>query len=76
MSKFESGVSGYINAMATVYVGFPIDQRGNQFVNCSQCYYFSNSTNRCRLNGEICEFPNKYVGSHCPLEFIDNTEER
>lgn len=73
MSKFENGISGYIEATATVKVYFPIDSRGNAFVNCEQCFYFNNNTRRCRLNGEVCAFPSKFVGGSCPLE-IDTDE--
>lgn len=75
MSKFDNGITDYIHASATVEVYFPIDSRGNSHVCCAQCYYFNNTTTRCRLNGEVCAFPNNYVGGSCPLEFNDNTED-
>ncbi len=68
MTKFETGISGYVRATYTAEVYFPIDERGNAQINCMQCYYFNTNTNRCRLNGEVCAFPNKYVGGNCPLE--------
>ena len=68
MAKFETGISGYVKATYIAEVYFPIDERGNAQINCMQCYYFNTNTNRCRLNGEVCAFPNKYVGGNCPLE--------
>lgn len=68
MAKFETGISGYVRATYTAEVYFPIDERGNAQINCMQCYYFNINTNRCRLNGEVCAFPGKYVGGNCPLE--------
>lgn len=68
MAQFETGISGYIKATYTAEVYFPIDKNGNAQINCTQCYYFNTSTNRCRLNGEVCAFPSKYVGGNCPLE--------
>lgn len=74
---FETGVSSYVIGIATVEVCFPVDHRGNPHVCCSQCEYFSRTSGRCKLNGSICEFPEKYIGSRCPLIFEEkeNTEE-
>lgn len=66
---FESGVSSYVVARATVEVCFPVDHRGVPHVCCSQCEYHSTTSNRCKLNGSICEFPDRYIGSRCPLNF-------
>lgn len=63
----ESGVSRYIVATATVEVNFPVDFRGNPHVSCSFCDLFSKTSGRCPLTHAISEFPDKYVGSHCPL---------
>lgn len=71
MSKFENGVAGYVKGVATVEVYFPIDARGKAYINCAQCYYFNGNANKCRLNGEVCQFPTNYVGSNCPLEISD-----
>lgn len=73
MSEFETGVQKYIKATATVQVHFPVDWKGNAFVCCDQCYYFRPQTRRCGLNGTVCEFPGKYVGSECPLEIEEDT---
>lgn len=72
MAKFENGIANYVKASATVEIYFPVDARGVAHINCTQCYYFNSNTNRCRLNGEVCQFPNSYVGGACPLEIIDN----
>ena len=74
MASFESGVSGYVAAKATVTVTFPIDFRGNASVCCAQCFFFRDASSRCSLTGKISEYPNKYVGSYCPLEIV-NTDE-
>ena len=75
MHDFESGVASYIHGQATVDVFFPVDNRGNADICCYQCYYFRRNSQTCGLNGEICQYPSKYVGSNCPLKFIDNMEE-
>ena len=68
MANFESGISGYVIATATVTVAFPIDAKGRADVCCRQCYYFRTSSRSCALNGEICSYPEHYVGPMCPLE--------
>jgi hypothetical protein len=45
--------------------------RGNPDICCRQCYYFRTSSSSCALNGEICQYPNKYVGASCPLERVE-----
>ena len=75
MVGFESGVASYIHGQATVDVYFPVDKRGDADICCYQCYYFRRNSQTCGLNGEICQYPSKYVGSLCPLKFIDNMEE-
>lgn len=74
MPTFESGVAAYIFGTATVRVAFPVDSRGTPYVRCCYCDYFSRTTQRCRLNGKICEFPDKYIGSQCPLNFESEGE--
>lgn len=71
MSNFESGVVSYIEAQATVKVFFPVDAKGNADICCRQCYYFRTSSNSCALNGEVCQYPGKYVGMNCPLQRVD-----
>lgn len=67
MASFESGVASYIHAQAKVDVFFPVDARGNADISCNQCYYFRRQSRSCALNGEICQYPEKYVGASCPL---------
>ena len=67
MANFESGVKGYIHGTATVLVHFPVDFHGNADISCRQCPFFSPSRRTCQLNKEICEYPEKNVGSMCPL---------
>jgi len=67
MANFDSGVAEYIHANAEVTVHFPVDGRGNADVCCYQCKYFRRNYQTCGLNGAICEYPQKYVGSECPL---------
>lgn len=71
MSKFETGVASYIMAEATVRVGFPVDHRGNAYINCFQCKFYRRNYRNCGLNGEIVEFPEHYIGGHCPLKIIE-----
>ena len=68
VANFESGVSRYIIGKHTVYAHFPVDKKGNADISCSQCFFFREASRRCGLTGEISEYPNKYVGSCCPLE--------
>lgn len=68
MAYFESGVPEYITAHATVEVHFPVDFKGAADISCKMCPYFSPSRRTCQLNKQICEYPEKYVGSMCPLE--------
>lgn len=69
MPEFSRGVKEYIHAHAIVEVTFPVDFRGNADINCHQCKYYRRNYRSCGLNGEICEYPDKYIGSHCPLTF-------
>ncbi len=68
MARFESGVKSYIVGTAVVKAHFPVDFKGNSDVSCSQCFFFRDASRRCGLTGEISEYPNKFVGSLCPLE--------
>ncbi len=65
----SSGVSRYITGTYTVRVHFPVDLRGNVYLNCCQCKYFRRTSSICGLNSEVCEFPDRYRGSCCPLNF-------
>lgn len=66
--SFESGVTSYITGKAEVRVHFPVDSKGNADISCNQCFFFREASRRCGLTGYISEYPNKYVGSECPLE--------
>lgn len=70
MASFESGVASYIHAQAKVDVFFPVDAIGNADISCSQCFYFRRNYKTCGLNGEVCQYPEKYVGASCPLEEV------
>jgi hypothetical protein len=72
MPNFETGVSSYIHAQAVVDVFFPVDSKGYADISCAQCYYFKEYSKRCGLNNEICAYPQKYVGSSCPLHRLDD----
>lgn len=74
MARFDDGVKRYIWARATVEVHFPVDWRDNPDVSCKQCPYYIRATQRCALNQSMVEYPDKYIGSDCPLEFIENEE--
>lgn len=68
----ESGVSAYISCEATVRVFFPVDLKGNPDVSCRQCQFYRKGYSKCGLNDMIVEYPEKYVGSHCPLKEVAN----
>ena len=69
MANFDDGVKGYIEGIYSGSVFFPVDWRENMAVNCYQCKFFSRNSGICQLTKEISEYPSKYIGSHCPLEF-------
>lgn len=69
MNRFESGVKAYITGECTIKAHFPVDFKDNASVNCYQCKYFSRASGICYLTKEVSEYPTKYIGSNCPLEF-------
>lgn len=69
MPTYDNGVSRYIIGTATVKATFPVDLKGRYDVSCNQCKFFRRTAQLCGLNGEICEYPQKYIGSNCPLNF-------
>lgn len=71
MANFDSGVESYIHTQAKVEVFFPVDRRGNADISCNQCFYFRRSYRTCGLNGEVCQYPEKYVGASCPLVEVE-----
>lgn len=74
MANFDSGVSGYVKATATVMVHFPIDWKGNVEIACKHCPFYIRTGQRCGLNQSIVNFPEKYVGDNCPLEKFESEE--
>lgn len=68
----ESGVRGYIHGTCTVRNPFPVDLRGNPFIDCMHCQYFRQTARRCGINGSIPEFPDRYIGSQCPMIFEED----
>jgi len=71
MANFDSGVASYVIGRATVTVGFPVDYKGNAEIACKHCPFYIKATQRCALNQEIINYPERYVGTHCPLERIE-----
>lgn len=72
---FENGVKRYVWARAMVVTHFPVDFRDNAAVNCEQCEFYRPANRKCGLTGKISEYPSKYIGSECPLEFLEFIEE-
>ena len=72
MANFETGVASYVHAQATVDVFFPVDWKGNADISCNQCFFFRRNYSTCGLNGEVCQYPQKYVGSWCPLKPVED----
>ena len=75
MANFDDGVSRYIKARAVVEVGFPVDWRGSVEIACKHCDFFLKNSSRCGLNHSVVNFPEKYVGSECPLEPVEEDKE-
>lgn len=70
MPDFESGVKKYVTGKCTVFVHFPVDWKDNSDISCYQCKFFSRNSGICSLTKEISEYPQKFVGSKCPLEIL------
>lgn len=70
MANFSSGVKAYIKARAVVEVGFPVDFRDNAEIACKHCQFYIRATQRCALNQEIVNYPERFVGEFCPLEKV------
>ena len=66
---FESGVSAYVVGTCIVEVNFPVNWKGEPDVRCEMCRFYSRTGHGCRLNGAVVEYPEKYIGSQCPLNF-------
>jgi len=71
MANFDSGVASYITATGKVSNHFPVDNKGNAFVCCTYCKYWSKFHNSCDLTDEIIVMPDKFVGYHCPLKEME-----
>lgn len=71
MPDFDSGVKAYVTGVATVYVHFPVSWKGDEDISCKQCRFFRVTSRSCALNDEVCEYPEKFVGSKCPLERVE-----
>ena len=74
MACFESGVSRYIKATATVKVSFPVDLKGNAYICCDACQFYRKSSSRCGLTNEPVLWTGRYVGGDCPLEPVKEEE--
>lgn len=74
MANFDSGVKRYIKTYAVVEVSFPVDWKDNADISCKHCPYYVRATQRCALNQAIINYPEKYVGTECPLEIVDEGE--
>lgn len=68
MASFDNGVKSYVKGYTVVEVAFPVDWKDNADISCYQCKFFSRNNGVCQLTKEISEYPQKFVGSHCPLE--------
>lgn len=67
MANFDSGVKRFIKTYAVVEVSFPVDWKDNAEIACKHCNLFVRATQRCGLNQQIVNYPDKYVGENCPL---------
>lgn len=76
MPNFDDGVKRYIKARAVVEVGFPVDWRDSAEIACKHCPFFVRATNRCGLTQDVVNFPDRYVGSTCPLEAVEEEGEK
>lgn len=74
MPDFESGVKNYIMGRCQIMVTFPVDWNDKADVCCYQCKFFSRNNGICQITKEISEFPQKYIGSQCPLTFTGEIE--
>ena len=75
MPNFDSGVKAYILGECVVKVHFPIDWKDSADVCCYQCKFFSRNNGICQITKEISEYPQKHIGSQCPLEFSGEINE-
>lgn len=71
MSSLDNGVKAFLMTQTVITVGFPIGFSGQVEQNCFHCKFFTHSSGVCQLTKEVSEFPQRYVGSHCPLELVE-----
>lgn len=71
MKRFENGVQRFIHGEVRISVNFPVDWNGRESVCCTQCPFLSSNERMCQLNKKPVQYPQKYVGYHCPLEFAE-----
>ncbi len=74
MPTFDSGVSAYIKGRCTVEVNFPVDAKGHADVSCNQCPFYGRTSKTCQLNKHVVNYPEKYIGAQCPLDFTGEIE--
>lgn len=72
--NFENGVKRYVVGLAVVEQKFPVDWKDREYRCCDMCNFYSHSGKRCNLTRKVCEFPENYVASHCPLMWDDGEE--
>ena len=75
MANFDCGVKAYIFGEYTIRISFPVDFKDNADVNCYQCRMFNRTAGLCRITNEVSEYPSKYIGSKCPLQFDGSINE-
>lgn len=75
MANFETGVSRYIKATATVEVYFPVDLKGNAYICCDACQFYRKSSSRCGLTNEPMLWSGRYVGGDCLLKPANEMED-
>ena len=75
MANFETGVSRYIKATATVDVYFPVDLKGNVYICSDACQFYRKSSSRCGLTNEPMLWSGRYVGGDCPLKPANEMED-
>lgn len=75
MANFDSGIKRYIKCYAVVEVGFPVSWRDEAEICCRHCQFYVRATQRCGLNQEIVNYPEKFVGHNCPLIPVEETKD-
>lgn len=74
LPRIDSGVASYITGRATVTGKYTVDLKGNSLVCCELCPRYRPNSRRCGLNDAVVEYPGKYIGSQCPLEFEEKEQ--